>query len=242
MSLGFLEERQRRRQNLRRTIIRWILGLVLVVILGVEAYNTGSDLAQGEVVQLDEQIAGLNKRIAILERKLADEQVTVSAERSKAGEWRRRYEASVPAKRIVAMMDLVSTQLQAGVDESRLTFLINSAQNPRTCDNKPKTKRFIAQTPFYKGANDSVGFHNNTVTVTAVGEAAVNAAGQPEGWYDPAKPVTLRVAIIGGEISEKAGKLPLQHAVVVGKNEFLLSAVAGAKGFVKVTADRCDYP
>ena len=242
MSFWIQEERSERRRRRRRGVFRWVFGLSLIGALAYYGYEAGNLLAASKLDGLNAEISRLEDTIAGLEQGLARQQISLKAERRVAGEWERRYRENVLDQRMKGMLALVKTKLDSGVDGERLAFLIDSASNPRSCAGNPKTKRFIVQTPLYKGANDSVGFHDNTITVTAVGESAVNEAGQREGWYDPAKPMTLRFTHIGGETGEKTGKLPLQHSLVVDDDEFRFSAVSGAQGFVKVTGDRCEYP
>ena len=87
-----------------------------------------------------------------------------------------------------------------------------------------------------------ISFDRKTVTVTASGEPAVDASGNPQGWFDPAKPVTLRFTEIGGRDSEGHGLLPLHHAMVIGEKEHRFTVLPGDRGFVTVTQERCDYP
>jgi len=48
---------------------------------------------------------------------------------------------------------------------------------------------------------------------------------------------------LGGRKTTAAGRLPLHHAMVVGKREFRFSLKAGKqRGFLEVTADRCAMP
>ena len=242
MSFWIHEERSDRGRRKRRSFIRWILALSLIGVLGYYGYEAGNTLAESRLDGLNAEITRLNETIAILEQNLAERQIAFQAERMKVQEWQQRYQENVLSDHMKSMLRLVETKLDSGIDEERLAFLIDTASIARTCEGKPKTKRFLVQTPLFKGANDSVGFHKNTITVTALGESAVNEAGQREGWYDPAKPLTLRFAHIGGQTWEKTGKLPLHHAVVADEDEFRFSAVSGARGFVKVTGDRCDYP
>ena len=156
--------------------------------------------------------------------------------------WRQRYEADVPTGQRKEYLDLIQQRLNDGMPPDRLTFLIETARKDRSCAGNPTSKRFLAQTPLYKGANDSVSFADNTVTVTAIGDSARNESGSPEAWYDPAQPVNAQFTVIGGETFETAGKLPLHHAVVVNAQEFLFTLTAGDRGFINVAADRCDYP
>ena len=242
MSFWIQEERSERRRRRRRGLIRWVFGLSLIGALAYYGYEAGNMLAESKLDGLNAEVARLEDTIVGLEHSLAKSQIALKAERRVAGEWERRFRENILEERMKDMLALVTAKLDAGIDEERLAFLINSASNPRACEGNAKTKRFLVQTPLFKGANDSVGFHDNTITVTALGESAVNEAGQREGWYDPAKPMTLRFTHIGGETGEKTGKLPLQHSLVVDDDEFRFSAVSGAQGFVKVTGDRCEYP
>ena len=75
-----------------------------------------------------------------------------------------------------------------------------------------------------------------------MGQSATSASGQPEGWYDPAKPVVLKFSHLGGESSEVTGMLPLHHSMLVGDSEYRFTATAGDRGFINVTADRCKFP
>jgi hypothetical protein len=41
---------------------------------------------------------------------------------------------------------------------------------------------------------------------------------------------------------EIEGKLPLHHSLQVGDSEYRFTATAGDRGFMNVTADRCNFP
>ena len=59
---------------------------------------------------------------------------------------------------------------------------------------------------------------------------------------DPEKPINVTFTQLGGETVTAEGALPLHHSVVAGDDEFRFTALPGARGFLTVTADRCDYP
>ena len=243
MTFGLHETRLRRRRRIRWAFVKWTIALGVILVAGIFAYQTGSSLAQldltrarREVVELTGQVEELRARntdlrakLILIERRLADAQA--------------RYEKDVPRGRMATLLQKFQDKLDAGVKLDRLEFLVESAQNPRECDAKPVTKRFLVQTPLYRGANDSVGFSGNAVTVTALGETATSAGGQVEAWFDPAKPVTLRLTGLGGETTEKRGKLPLYASTVIGDYEYRYTVIAaGTRGFVQVTGERCRYP
>jgi hypothetical protein len=154
-----------------------------------------------------------------------------------------RYEREVPTGFVREMMVLVRKKLEAGADEERLAFLVAAADKPRSCDEQPETKRFIVTTELQTGgANDAVSFGDRAITVTAVGQAARDGGGNLEAWYDPRKSISVTFTQLGGKTVTAEGALPLHYSVVAGDDEFRFTALPGARGFLTVTADRCDYP
>jgi len=243
MTIGLHDPHDRRRRQVRRTVIRWLFGIGAIFAAGMAAYQTGASLAEREVNELTLTVAKLDERIQALERENTELQAgrILSARRLKDAEL--AYRRDVPVGEVAALMGRIQEKLAAGVDQERLVFLIDSAGNPRKCDNKPVTKRFVVRTPISRGANDSVSFAKNAITVTALGESVRNQEGQVEAWFDPAQAVTLRLVQLGGKTTVRKGKLPIHTSVVVKDREYLYSVVEGAqRGFVEITGDRCDYP
>jgi len=242
MSLGLHESRTRRRRRARWTVAKWVIALGLIVGAGIYAYDRGNRIAQTQVTDLEREIAALSQRIADLEAENARLRADQIVAQQRVEEAKALYARDVPTGRVAALLGQLRDKLEAGVDQERLEFLIASAANPRTCDEQPTTKRFLVRTPLYQGANDSVGFADGTITVTATGEAATDAEGRVEAWFDPAKPITLQLTRIGGDVVQETGQLPLHAALVAGGSEYRFTAVEGPQGFVQVTGDRCDYP
>lgn len=243
MSLGLHENRQRRRRRFWWGVTKWVLALVLVLAAGAYSYRFGKQLAEREVVMAQERIAELTQEVSGLQQQSAGLATDLAKARETIAAWQTRYEREVPTGFVKEMMELVQQKLQAGADEERLAFLVSAADKPRSCDGEPETKRFIVTTELQSGgANDAVSFGDRAITVTAVGAAARNATGNLEAWYDPQKPVTVTFTQLGGKTIEAEGALPLHHSVVAGNSEYRFTALPGARGFLTVTADRCDYP
>ena len=243
MTLGLHDSHGRRRRQARRAQIRWLLGLGAIIATGVAAYHTGSSLAEREVAELTQESAGLIERIEALQRENTELQAGLILKERRLKDAELRYERDVPSGELAALMGRVREKVAAGVDRDRLAFLIDSAGKPRKCDSKPVTKRFVVRTPITRSANDSVSFAKNAITITALGESALNAEGKVEAWFDPAQPVTLRLVQLGGKTAVRKGKLPIHTSVVVKDKEYLYSVVEGAqRGFVEITGDRCNYP
>lgn len=242
MSLGLRESRNRRRRRVWVVGGKWLFALAVIAAAAAYSYYAASRLAAHDVETLQqdiEQLSGTNETLVAENDSLKAE---LAAANRRANEWQGRYEREVPKGEVKQLTDLVVEKVGAGVAIDRLAFLIDAAGSAGACDNQPTTKRFIVPTPLYKGANSSVGFADGAVTVTALGASAVNESGQTEAWFDPAQPVTLVFTLLGGKTSEVTGKLPLHSSVLVGESEYRFTAVAGDRGFINVTADRCKFP
>ncbi len=242
MTLGLRDERQRRRRRFRMSVLKWIIALAIIAGAGVYAYEQAAELAVQDLLQLKDEKRSLEQQIADLRRENDTLQKTNQDKSAQIADWQKRYDQDVPSGERAALLKQVTDQLDSGVGADRLAFVIGAAKPDSTCDGNPVTKRFLVKTPLFSGANDSVGFVGNTITVTAAGESAVSATGAPEAWFDPAQPVSIVFTELGGSQSTAGGVLPLHHAIVRGGNEYRFTIVAGAQGFMNVTGDRCDYP
>ena len=241
MSLGLGESRGgARRTSWRRRFFRVVLIAVVLFGLGVIAYRSGSELARQDVSHLQNANTELSEQITLLTQSNKRLEALAKASQAREREWRDRHSQEVPTGKAKDLLALIQAHLAAGANPERLELFISAGARPPVCDNDPRTKRFLVRTPLYEGPNDAVTFAANTLTVTAAGESAIDAAGNREAWFDPSKPITLRVIALDGRRSETAGPLPLHHAVVSGDWEYRFSVVNGAsRGFVRVTADRC---
>lgn len=244
MSLGLHEDRRQRRRRARLALAKSTVAVAIVAVAGLYAYESGSSLAGSEVADLKRQIAERDATIAGLQRRDAEQRSAIAAERARAEEWRERYRRDVPDGDRRALLDLVDARLAAGISADRLRFVVGAADEARDCDAEPVVRRFIVRTPISApgGANDSVGFGNGAVTITAEGRSAADASGNPEAWFDAGAPITLRAALIDGSETKVTGVLPLHHAVVHGGREHRFAVTAGATGFVNVAGDTCAYP
>lgn len=224
-------------------MLRWLIGLGAIAALGAVSYRSGSELALRDVRRLEQDVARLSREIAGLQGQNALLAGENAAARLREQELRRRYAAEVPAGRARDLLEIVNARLAAGVSAERLKFVLEAAGEASACDGKPATKRFIVRTPISSGANAAVGFAGSAITVTAEGESALNDRGAPEAWFDPAKPVTVRFTALGGKALEASGLLPLHRSVVYNGDEYrFTAATADQRGFLNVTADRCEFP
>jgi hypothetical protein len=232
---------ERRRRRLR--FVKWIVVVGLLAGLGMAAYETGSVLAQREVARLGDEVASLQRQVEVLRRQNAHLATDAGAARLRERDLRLRYEADVPDGAAKALLDRIRARLADGVSAERLDFMISSATGAPACDGQPVTKRFMVRTPLTRGANDAAGFADRTISVSATGASATSEGGAPEAWFDPGKPVVLSFVGLGGKTVTVDGLLPLHKSLLHNGSEYRFTAAIGERrGFIDITADRCDFP
>lgn len=243
MGLDLRQSRYHDRRRKRWRLLRWLVVFGAIAALGAVSYRSGSELAAREVRRLEQEVDALTQQISVLQAQNAQLAGESGAARMRQQELQRRYDEEVPTGDARVLLDAVNARLAAGVGPDRLRFMLDAASERPACDGNPVTKRFLVRTPISSGANDSVGFAASALTVTAQGESATTERGAPEAWYDPAKPVTLVIAALGGARTEETGLLPLHKSVVHNGDEYRFTATAAEqRGFLTVTADRCPLP
>lgn len=239
MSLYDNERRYRRR--FWGGVVRFVITIGVIAASAVAAYQLGIEDLESRVRGYQQEISDLEARQDRLEQENADLRVVAEKAKLTVGEWERRYRADVPDGVRKELLDLVTRRLEDGVSGQRLAFLIEAAAEPRDCA-PVESKRFLVRTPLYNGPNTVVSFANDAVVVTGEGESETTADGLPQAWYDPLKPVTLKITRIDGEVREVTGNLPLQESVIHAGAEFRFQVKAGARGFAQVAAEQCAYP
>jgi hypothetical protein len=244
MSLGLSESRNRRKR--RRQVVVGLVqsGLVIAVALGVGfwARDIGTEIARRDVATLETRLSDVTSEAATLRSEIVGLKAALRAEKDRVAEWRERYEKDVPSTAEAEILAAARARIAGGVPVARLASVVAMAHDDVECTPLGEPKRFIVNNEIRSGAKDSVSFASGAVTVMASGVAARNAAGQPEAWFDTAKPVTVTFSHVGGESSQVEGLLPIHHAIAVGQIEYRFSMVAGARSFVEVTGATCSFP
>ena len=235
--------RSSRRREQRWRVVRWVVLLGALAGGIYLAYEAGLNLGQHRIAELETEV----DRLAAAETRLQRENTRLAAvtqtARLHADGWRQRYEQEIPSSDPQQLMALLGRQLDAGVDRARLVLMIEAAGASAECRGEPVSRRFLVRTPLQQGANDAVSFAGNTITVTARGQSAVDADGNPEAWFDADRPIEVQFTALGGAQAEAAGLLPLHHSVRLSDAEYRFTVVAAeTRGFVMVTADRCELP
>lgn len=224
-------ERQRKRRRFVLGLIKWGFLLGLILAAGIYAWQTASNIARRDVIDLTAKAEQLETEVQRLQTEVTE---------GKARE--ALLEEQIPNADETRLLEAVRRRASEGVSFDRMAEVIGAVTPTQNCDNNPMSRRFQVETGIAGNESSSASFANNTVTVRASGQPVTDAEGRPEAWYDPAKPVTVIVTHVSGATSRAEGILPLQHAMAVGDNQFRFQLSAGARGFVTATMDRCDYP
>ncbi len=192
---------------------------------GETAYKEQAEKLQGEKDSLEQTITSLRSDV---------QSTDVRYQQLEA-----KYQQDAPSGTFKQLTDVVKKQLNEGIQPQRLLSVIQSVRPPKNC-TESVTKRFVMQTPVYKGPHGNVTFGNGAITVTGEGEPAVSQSGSEEAWYDPGKPVSISFIQTGGKETVKKGLLPIEHSIVIANKEYRFTVAAGERSFISVTSDSCD--
>ena len=242
MSLGLRDERRRRRRHFRQRVLRWLLALAVIAGAGIYAYQTGARLAEKDVASRDEQIRALGGRLDALQGQTQTLEADLATERARAEEWQQRYQHDVATGETKELIELVQAKLAEGVGAEGLRKVVERMEVRLECDPHPQVRRLMVRTPVAKGADSSVTFDSGAVAIAVAGASVRNAAGNPEAWFDPKQPVTIRVTRAGGKTTDIESLLPQQQVLADGDREYRVSIAAASRGFAQATVERCRVP
>ncbi|MFM2045863.1 MAG: hypothetical protein RLY86_4439 [Pseudomonadota bacterium] len=242
MGYGLYDYDRRRRRRFWVGAAKFLAFVGLIGVIAAFSYMVGVEQVKARAISLEAEITTLTTAKEQAERRATQLQQVAQTAEVRANELEVRYQRDVPTGDLAQLAQLVAQKLAEGVDSNRLAFVIEQTGTERTCTAE-ETKRFVLPTPIYRGANTSVAFAEGAVTVSGEGASARDAGGNPEAWFDPRQPVTIRFARLDGTVTEATGVLPLQHSIVVGDKEHRFSITgASARSFVEVSGETCPFP
>lgn len=242
MSLGLGSYEDRRRKKTWGRIVKLSLFFAVVGGVAIFSYQVGVQDRNRNLGDLVEEKIVLEDQVNQSANAIAELRARVAEASAQAEIWERRYREDVPEGVLAELNRKAAARLQEGVPAERLAFIIDNVNPARDCE-PAETKRFLIKTPQTQGADTWVTFLEGKMTVTGDGSSAVDDAGRPFAWYDPAQPVTMKVTQIGGQSSEATGMLPLHHSIVEGTVEHRFTMVKGeSRGFAEISVDRCAFP
>lgn len=234
-----LQDRYRRRSNERMAGLMVVLAIVgLSFAMG---FWIGQQASRQNTSYLKNQNQKLNTERDELQNTITELRAETQTANARYDQLQKTYEEVLPEGPLRDLTQMLKAQLDEGRDPDRLAFLIRSARPPKNC-TEPETKRFVASTPNYTGPDSQISVADGALLIKGSGVSATNSAGQPEAWYDPSQKITLEFITKDGESEKKTGIMPMNHSIVVANREYRLNISEGARSFIKVTFDSCDYP
>lgn len=215
-------------------LFKFALFAGLIGAVGFYGFQAGQQLVMEQVVEARAEIERLTTSEAAAREQVAKLETELGDTRKRADEYQAKYAQVAPTEEMKELTAQLKAKLDTGLEPKRLAFVIANAQRPTRCGGE-STKRFMVKTAKFDGASTWVRFAD-LITVSAEGTGT-----NGEQAFDPDKPVTVHFTAIGGKDSQVTGKLPLQHSMVLKGGEYRFTIAPGAKGFVEVTGDRCEY-
>lgn len=228
---------RRRAEETRRKVIFTLLAIGALCGLsywwGAESVRSGELAYKQQSIKIRQEMEALEKEMVTLRADAQSAQVRYQ-------QMEERYTQDVPTGGLKQVTDVVRKQLASGVRPERLIGVLQSLRPPKNCTS-PVVKRFVAQTPAYKGPAGGVSFGNGAVVISGEGASAVaQDSKDEEAWYDPGKPVIITFTLTGDRKIVKKGLLPIEHSEIVGSKEYRFNVAAGERSFISVTSDTCD--
>ncbi len=227
---------RRRAAETRRRVVLFFV--VLGTLCGFAYWWGGENVRSGETAY-KQQAEKLQTERDTLEQTITSLRSDVQSTQVRYEQLSAKYQQDAPTGTLKQLTEMVKKQLDSGIQPERLMSVIQSVRPPKNCI-PPVTKRFVMQTPVYKGPHGNVTFGNGIITVSGEGEPAVSQTGSAEAWYDPGKPVSITFVQTGGKELVKKGLLPIEYSTVIANKEYRFTVAAGERSFISVTSDSCD--
>lgn len=212
-------------------MLKWGFLLGLILAAGVYAWQTASNVARRDVIQLTAKTEQLEAEVGRLQAELTEGKTREAV-----------LENQIPQPQETEILDIIRGKVRDGVSHQRLAEVVSAATANQNCDNDPTSRRFQVSTGVAGNESSSASFAGNTLTIRAEGQPTLDAEGRPEAWYDPAKPVVVIFTHVNGVSSRSEGVLPQQHSVAIGNSQYRFQLDRGPRSFIVATMDRCDYP
>ncbi len=216
-------------------IALWTVLGGLVVVVGLFGYQLGIEQSKVQMERLDKRIADLTDSEGQLKQAVASSDAALQAERQRARALEERIAREVPTGAPRDLLAQIIERINAGIEPLRLSFIINQLPVQRQCEPSA-SRRIQVHSGGQRAAIATLQFGGETLSFTFEGQAG------RDGNYDPAKPVTLKVAPPGANRVEIAKVLPFKHSVLSKGFEYRFQVSAGGRGQVQVVAERCVFP
>ncbi|WP_417319969.1 hypothetical protein [Emcibacter sp.] len=229
MSLGLAQrkELQKRKSQRMWMLVKMIFFATLIGGTAYFSYDTGQEIARQNYRFAQDKYDQLEKENQQLIKDLGSNKAELE-----------QMQTLIPNDEIKGLLQVVSNKSSEGVGLDRMSRLISGMTATESCSEESEVKRFMIST-IVNVTDSNVSFERGLITITGSGSPTLNEEGNPEAWFDPAKPVTITFTLPGGESQETSGVLPLHQSIVQGEKEYRFSMTPGRRSFVDVTLLTC---
>ena len=229
MSLGLArrKELQKRRSQRLWMTVKFIFICVFIGATAYFSYDTGQEIAKQNYRFAQDKYDQLEKENQRLIKDLGSNKAALE-----------QIQSLVPNDEIKGLLQVINDKTAEGVAIDRMARLVGGMTTNENCGTESEVKRFMVTT-LVNTEKSNVSFERGLITISGSGSPTLNEEGNPEAWFDPAKPVTLTFTLPGGEAQEVSGILPLHHSIVQGDKEYRFSMTPGRRSFIDVTLLTC---
>ncbi|PHZ86656.1 hypothetical protein [Paremcibacter congregatus] len=231
MSLGLAHRKELQKRRAQSFWFLFKTALFFTILIGCSyyAFDTGQKIALLNVASTQEKYEQQASDLENMRLELGNTEAELTKLRN-----------LLPNEEIQDLLGVINQKAADGIAPSRMATVIAGLSGDETCSDVSPAKRFAIITPVSQLADNSVSFYRGLITVAGTGSPTLNDDGNPEAWFDPAKPVSATFTLPGGETQEASGILPIYHSVIVNGKEYRFSIIAGRRAFADITVRSCD--
>ena len=235
--MDYFQTNERYRKQELRNIFNWIVWSLLLGFCVWIGWFWGYNQRATLTASTNDQVIRLGQENGRLEQRLA----TLSADLDT--EKRLRREAQIllgedggdsAHERLTRR---IAGYLAEGLGEERIDLALQSLEEPLRC--RPLEEASVAvATGFFAGRESTAELIGGGMQVFMEGETGEQATrGRP--WFDPSRPVSIRVAYLGGE-KIHSGTLPFETSIIADSWLIRISASqAQLQGYADIAVEKC---
>ena len=213
-----------------------LLGVGVMLWIG---WFWGNSQQSAVVSSNSQQLTNASQKNERLERQLA------GVERNLKDEKERRIAAELlidegdQKKEMQRLNKIIARYLARGIQEDQIKLALQTVSLPSRC--RPVEEKDVAvATSYFAGKESNTGLLNDAIHVFVEGVAGQQATAE-RPWFDPEKPVSMRVAFLGGE-KITSGALPLSMNIIADTWMMKLDLVETTlQGYVNVSVSKCSF-
>ena len=237
--MDYFQTSERYRKREMRNLFHWVVWLLLLGFCIWIGWFWGYSQRAVLTASTNDQVIRLGQQNDRLEQKLA----TLSAELD--GETRRRRKAELllgssggGESAQERLNRTIAGYLAEGVGEAEIGLALQSLAEPLRCRSIEETSVAVA-TGFFAGRESMAELIGGDMRIFMEGEAGRQAT-RDKPWFDPLRPVSVRVAYLGGEKTD-TGTLPFDTTIIADSWLIRIKASEAAlQGYATLTVEKCN--